>query len=538
MRRSGALKNWRLLALGSIAAAGLLTMAAGPWKGHGGGPRFDLRFTQLDTYSTGIFDEAASEIVKYDERTRRVFVVNAQAPGIDVLDASDPSSLVKVNFIDVSALGAGVNSVDVHKGVLAAAIEADPKTAPGLAAFYRTDTLELIATTPAGALPDMVTFTPNGRHLLVANEGEPSDDYSVDPVGSVTVIEARGNFKKLRASQVGFERFNGKEDTLRAKGVRIFGPGASAAQDFEPEYIAVSGNSKKAFVTLQENNAIAVLDLKRLKFTDILPLGYKDHSLPGNGLDASDRDDAINIANWPVFGAYLPDSIVAYKAKGKTYLVTANEGDAREYDTFAEEARVKDLVLDPAAFPNADDLQEDEAIGRLTVTTTLGDTDGDGNFDALYALGGRSFTIWDERGRVVFDSGDALEQITAAEFPDDFNSNNTENDSFDGRSDNKGPEPEGVTLGEIRGRTYAFIGLERMSGIAVFDITDPRSPKFIEYLSNRDFSGDPEAFTAGDLGPEGLDFVPASKSPTRKPLLIVGNEISGTTTVYEIGVEK
>jgi hypothetical protein len=464
--------------------------------------------------------------------------VNAQAPGVDVLDVSDPDNPVKIDFIDVSDLGGGVNSVVVKHGVVALAIQADEKTDAGVVAAYWTRSLEFIGSVPTGSLPDMITVSPNARYVLIANEGEPNDDYSIDPEGSVTVIEIFGQLEKVRATTVGFGEFNDKADELKAAGVRIYGPGATVAQDFEPEYIAVSKDSRTAYVTLQENNAIAVLDLRKLKFTDILPLGYKDHSLPGNGLDASDRDDAINIANWPVYGMYEPDAIAAYEARGKTFLVTANEGDARDYDTFAEEERVKDLDLDPTAFPDADELQEDENIGRLTVTTTMGDTDGDGDFDELYALGGRSFSIWDTKGRLVFDSGDLLEQITAEAFPDDFNSDNAENGSFDNRSDNKGPEPEGLTIGEVRGRTYLFLGLERIGGVVIFDITDPTSPQFVEYVNNRDFGGDAEAFTAGDLGPEGLKFIPASASPTHRPMLAVGNEVSGSTTLYEVEVTR
>jgi DNA-binding beta-propeller fold protein YncE len=519
----------RAMAAGAVTAG--LALA-----GFGWGFNKNIELSPAGTYETHIFDDGASEIVSYDARTRRLFVVNAHAPGVDVLDVSDPADPVKIDFIDVSALGGGVNSVAVSRGTLGVAIEADEKTDPGVAAFYDTSALNLLGAVPTGALPDNIVFSKDGRYAFTANEGEPNDDYSIDPEGSVTVIEIKRLFRWFRAeaTTVGFERYNGHEDALRADGVRIYGPGASAAQDFEPEYIAVADDGRKAYITLQENNAIAVLDVRRALITDILPLGYKDHSLPGNGLDASDRDDAINIANWPVYGMYQPDGIAIYTVRGKTYLVTANEGDARDYDTFAEEERVKDLELDPTAFPNASDLQEDEAIGRLTVTTALGDTDGDGDFDKLFALGGRSFSIWDERGHLVFDSGDALERITAEAFPDEFNSTNDENGTFDNRSDNKGPEPEGVAIGELRGRTYAFIGLERIGGVAVYDITDPRSPEFVQYINNRDFSGDAEAFTAGDLGPEGIEFIPALESPTHRPMLAVGNEVSGTTTLYEI----
>jgi len=89
-------------------------------------------------------------------------------------------------------------------------------------------------------------------------------------------------------------------------------------------------------------------------------------------------------------------------------------------------------------------------------------------------------------------------------------------------------------VGVVHGRTYAFIGLERIGGIVVFDVTAPRRPAWVQYVNTRDFAGDAEAGTAGDLGPEGLAFIPAAESPNGRPMLAVGFEISGTTTLFEI----
>jgi len=329
-----------------------------------------------------------------------------------------------------------------------------------------------------------------------------------------------------------FEKYDGRERALRRAGIRIFGPDASASQDLEPEYIAVDSNGEKAFVTLQENNALAIIDIDNASVTGLKSLGTKDHRRARNAIDASDEDGAINIAAWPVRGLYMPDAIDAYRARGRTYLVTANEGDAREYDGFAEEARVNELTLDPAAFPDAAALQEDEALGRLNVTTTS--PQGPDGYTELHSFGARSATIRDSRGSLVWDSGDMFEQLVASETPEMFNFDNTENDTFDNRSDNKGPEPEGLDLGEIRGRTYAFVGFERVSGIAAVDVTNPRAGRLAGYGTNRDPNGDPAAGTAGDLGPEGILFVGAQDSPTGRPILLVGNEVSGTTTIWSI----
>jgi hypothetical protein len=404
----------------------------------------------------------------------------------------------------------------------------------------------------------MVTFSDDGRYVLAANEGEPDGTYTNDPEGSVTIVDLLRLGRTGFVRQVDFAEFNsgGPRHPELPADVRIYGPGATVAQDLEPEYIATSDGT--AWVTLQEANAIAVIDIARARVKKIIALGYKDHSLPGNELDASDRDNAINIVNWPVLGMYQPDAIAIFEAKGKKYLVTANEGDSRDYDAFAEEARVSALTLDPAAFPNAATLRANAAIGRLTVTTATGDTDGDGDFDRIHPLGARSFTIWNAAtGARVFDSGAELEQTLANLLPQEFNANHEENGSIDNRSDNKGPEPEGLAIGRVHGRPYLFLGLERIGGVMVFDLSDPKAPVFVDYANNRGFRDDagnpiptcaefspPDSDDIGDcirpnpdakdLGPEGIEFVPALLSPTRRPLLIVGNEVSGTTTIYEV----
>lgn len=513
-----------------------------------------IQLEQIGRYESGIFAESAAEIVSFDKVSNRVFVINAENATVDVLGLDDPTSPTLQATIDATALGGGANSVDTYNGIVAVAIEGDSKQDPGLVAFYDAQTLALIDQVTVGALPDMVTFTPDGKYVLAANEGEPSDDYKIDPEGSVSII----NIASGVVETADFTAFNGQADALRDAGVRIFGPGASVAQDLEPEYITVSKDSKTAYVALQENNALAKVDIKTATVTDILPLGFKDHSLLENGLDASDKDDLVNIQNWPVFGIYQPDTIASYDVFGKTFIVTANEGDGREYIfetateeeclaqgglefddeeclAFIDEARIKDLDLDPTVFTDAT-IQDNENLGRLKVVTELGDADGDGLYEELYTFGARSFSIFDENGNLVFDSGRDFEVITSNLYGFDFNNDNDANDS-DGRSDAKGPEPEAVAIGKIAGKTYAFIGLERMGGIMVYDITNPYKGQFIEYVNNRDLSVEPqEGVDAGDLGPEGFEFVAAKDSPNGKPLLIVGSEVSGTTTVYQINV--
>jgi hypothetical protein len=911
----------------------------------------------IGTHSSGAFDQGAAEIVAHDPVTQRVFVVNAQAATIDVLSIANPTQPIKVGTLDVTAYGAVANSVAFHDGILAVAVENDIKTSPGNVVLFDRD-LQFVSAVAVGSLPDMLTFTPNGRHLLVANEGEPNADYSVDPEGTVSIIDLSGGLAQLSQSNVRTASFSTFNSAALDPSIRIFGPGASVAQDVEPEYIAISHDSRTAWVTLQENNAIATIDIPSARVTALAGLGFKDHSavsattklfsfdpatmpvigttlagqqvklggfsglhfegidpttgrykfithtdrgpnaeptgifrpfllpdfvpelvrfeldresgaliitqriplqisagkpasglpntalganaslpyndevpvdllgnplpldvagadlegltvdsatgsiwmvdeyrpalyhftsqgalinryvpigtaaaagkaagtygieslpavlaqrrqnrgfeaialndgkiyafvqsplrnpvslsngalnamknirvvefnpatlatrqfvyvmdnadlggalntradkigdaaalgggefvvlerdddaIPGDapstiekkiyrfnltgatdvsaftgtvgatgktvdqlttaelvangirpvhkqlhadliaagydqvqkveglaivdrttiavindndfgvanisiqpdgsftlgyipenellglitvkldGLDASDRDDEINIRQWPVKGMYLPDAISAYKVGGDTYLVTANEGDVREYSTFAEAVRIGSaaVTLDPAVFPDGAILKHNANLGRLNITNQLGRDPETGKYQALYAFGGRSFSIWTSKLERVFDSGDQIESLTALAFPENFNASNT-NHGFDNRSDDKGPEPEGLTVGKAFGRVYAFIGLERIGGIVAYDINDPLNPFIAAYSNPRNFSVDPDDIAAGDLGPEGIIFIKAEDSPIGQPLLVVGNEISGSTTVYAI----
>ena len=908
-----------------------------------------IELSRIGRYDTGIFDEGAAEITAYDPQSQNLYVINGANKTIDILDLSDPSDPSFISSIEIEEFGDGINSIAIQNGVVAAAIEPEVAQNPGTIVFFDTDGNVLNQVT-VSALPDMVTFAPDGTKVLVANEGEPNqDDPTNNPEGSVSIIDISDGVKNASVATADFTQFNGQEEELRGQGVRIF-PGETFANDAEPEYIAVSPDSTQAFVSLQENNAIAVVDLEAGEISEIQGLGLKDYSrglpqvtnypwdlseevlgttpagqeillgglsglfyegeddgklqfittpdrgpngeptdvdgdgekerpfplpdyqaklvrftldrqsgdfeiteeipltredgtpitglpnlqagepgtaytdeipvdlngqplendpfgadlesvlvaedgsfflsdeyrpaiyhfdphgvlidrfipkgtaeavghpegafgtetlpevyaqrrgnrgfegmalntdngnlyafiqspidnpdvnnataeaadepsdfnsrnsqvlrilevdphsgepvgeyvyflegsdgvdkigdavyvgdgkfqvierdsgtdadsekfvfevdltgatnilgtelstamgedtalesmtpddlaemgiqpvtktqvlnLPSigylagdkpeglalldddslavindndfglldeeipvdgsvpfnpdptqtvlgiikfdksNGLDPSD-EDGISIRNEPVFGLYQPDAIAAYEADGQTYYVTANEGDARD-----EDERVEDLELDPDAFPNAEELQTDEEIGRLEVSTIDGDVDGDGDYDRLVSYGARSFSIRDANGNIVFDSGDDFAQITAEQVPEIFNSNGTV-DSFDERSDASGAEPEGIVVGEVDDKTYAFVGLERTGGVMVYDISTPAESEFVQYINPID----PETGDALDLAPEGLQFISAEDSPNGEPLLTVSNEVSGTVSVYQI----
>jgi uncharacterized repeat protein (TIGR01451 family) len=490
----------------------------------------------------GVVSTNGAEIAAFDAGSDRLFVVAGsvvETQKIDNKGAITADGSLALGFTPTAGTNAIPNSVAVKNGIVAVAYAIQNTTInaqeAGQVSFYRAATGAFLNSVTVGALPDMLTFTPDGTRVLVANEGEPNSygqANSVDPEGSVSIINIAGGVGAATVQTASFTSFNSQIDALKAAGVRITAPGATVAQDLEPEYIAVSPDGLTARVTLQENNAIAILDIASATITSILPLGVKDHSLPGNGLDASDRDltastGTINIRNQPVFGLYQPDAIASFSINGQAYYITANEGDARDYTGFAEESRVgaTGYVLDPVKFPNAAALKQNSNLGRLTVTKATGDTDGDGDIDRIEAFGARSFSIWDASGKQVFDSGDQLEQITATQVPTLFNSDGAIA-SFDTRSDNKGPEPEGVAIGVINNRTYAFIGLERVGDVIVYDVTNPTQPQFIQYLN-----------TPEDIGVEGLSFVAASDSPTGKPLLVTANEVSKTVALFEIAIK-
>lgn len=471
----------------------------------------ELSFTKIASFANGAGDEGFAEISAFDAKTNKLFIVNPNETEVSVWDVTVPSSAMKLSSI---ALSGTPNSVAVYDGVLAIAIENADKQQLGTIDTYDTETLVLKDSYIAGALPDMVSFSPNGKYLVSANEGEPNDDYTIDPEGSITIVDRESNI----ANTLLFTAFNG---LTIGNEFRVFGPGASLAQDVEPEYVAISDDSKYAYVTLQENNGIAEVDLEGMSITRIFGLGAKDHTKNGNSLDASNKDDIVgNFKNWPVYGLYHPDAITYAKVNGTGYLITANEGDARDYDGYSEEERVADLVLDETAFPNAEWLQLDENLGRLKTTTANGDIDNDGDFDKIYSYGARSFTIWDTNGALIYDSGDDIGMTTF-----DLNASLFNNDEgeVDERSDDKGAEPESVTTLKVGDATLLFVGLERTGGTMVYDMSNPSAPEFIDWLYNTE-----------DIAPEGLLAIAADDSPTGENLLVITNEVSNTITMYEI----
>lgn len=522
------------MSLTRIAAALAAALVAAPASAA-----LEFNFDRLWTFdhlnTTGSRTGGGAEIVSFDRSTQRLWVVGSDGArpspsgvnGIDVLNLSGNL----VHAIDTTSIG-GANSVDIRNGVAAVAFTAPVKTDNGLVRFFDTSTFASLRDVTVGANPDNIVWTADGR-VLVANEGEPNSyrqANSVDPVGSIGIIDTTTGYSYTEA---GFQQFNGMSAALQSAGVRLNGPNASVAQDLEPEHIAVSGDGRTAFATLQEANSIAIVDIASSTVTGIVSMGTKDHSRNdtghfidgvqvGNRLDASDRDGTgttsrnFNLQNWQVEGLFMPDVITGFTQGGRQYFVTANEGDGRDYTGFLDEVRVGNASIDPAlntalSTAHGSDWQtNNDKLNRLLVTTS-GDTDGDGDLDRLQAYGARSFSILDDQGRMIFDSGDFLESVIATRFPNLWD---------DLRSDNKGPEPETVVIGEVAGTTLLFLGLERANAIAVFDLTSLSAIRFVDML-----------FTAGDIAPEGLTFFTDDQGAA---FLAVSNERSGSTTLYGV----
>lgn len=548
----------------------------------------DPQMTLVGRYASGGTVAAPSlvaEITAYHANSKSLFITvdTASEPSsfkrIDLsgLGTTALSSPVTANNLQVSSrynvatdvndssfTAGGVQSLDVTGNLLAIAVQATPKTNAGVIAFYSlsaTGTPSFLKKVTVGSLPDGVAFSPDGKYLVVANEGELSNTFmtdGIDPEGSISIINISSSGSPAdTAVQVKFTDFNvgGTRASELPSTVRIGRPGATVAQDLEPEYVSITADSKTAYVTLQENNAVAEVDLATGRISKIFALGFKDYGSKYK-IAASDRyagttSTAYNNPTVPatlknyanLYGIYLPDGIATYTVNGKTYFLTANEGDDRGdflTGTSADSARFSSIVanLDPTAFPAdvVNTIKTDQELGRLTLLTkhaggNYGDTDGDGDYDRVYVLGGRSFSIWDaSTGTQVFDSGEDVERAAYSNaFDDSANALALlKADQLLGRLDNKGPEPESVVVGQVGAETYAFVALERASAVMMYKITDPTKPKLVQYIRNTTNLLD------GDISPEGMKFIPASQSPTGVALLAVGHEVSGSVAVYQI----
>ena len=458
---------------------------------------------------------------------------------------------VATHVNDSNFTAGGVQSLDITGNLLAIAVANSIKNQSGVIAFYSLDSngvATFIRKVTVGALPDGVAFSPNGKYLVVANEGEPLKNSATsisDAEGSISIITINNEQPATTATTLGFTDFNagGSRASELPSGVRIVRPGATFSQDVEPEYVTISEDSNTAFVTLQEANAVAVVDLTNSRISKIYALGVKDFSQSKNKIWTNDQTAyttctstsvcaAPTLKNYAnLYGYYMPDGIASFTVAGKTYFLTGNEGDNKDdfIETAAKEsARVSEIVssLDTTIFPSTVSTE----LARLNIVktangTAVGVNTTSGKYEKLYTYGARSFSIWDaDTGAQVFDSGADFERTVYNDATPSLLFS-----ALKGRMDDKGPEPENIVVGKVGNETFAFIGLERSSGIMMYQVTNPLKPKFVQYIRNTT-----DATSTGDVSPEGLKFISASDSPTGIPLLLVGYEVSGSLAVYQI----
>ena len=558
------------LSLGLALQLGTAASAQGlPTGGYENGTAA-LNLTQIARYSAGQYnvDGGVMEIVAYNQATEWAYAINGQSGKLAAIPLAGLTAGAHVEEltgteIDVKALVEAEDStfqygdmtsvaISPDSTTLAAALQAQGSNDAGRVALFTCEedgSLTLEALVETGAQPDMVTFAGDGV-VLTADEGEPREGYGeniADPKGSVTVVDVEAQ----ESTVVDFSAFDSQRDQLAEDGI-VLKKGSAPSVDLEPEYIAVSGG--KAYVTLQENNAIAVLDIESQAFEGVYSAGFEDHST--TAIDLDKKDDAYDPQTYEsLLGIRMPDGIAAFTVEGTTYLVTANEGDAREWGdedqgTFYLSEDERDFGEEGVTSPTGAITAENSGLEGKVVFFKTEDFDGlDPEKD--YVFGGRSFTVFQatENGlEEVFTSGDDFEALTAQYVPEYFNASN-DNAVLDDRSGKKGPEAESVTVGTVDGKTYAFVALERTGGVMAYDITDPEAITFVNYVNTRDFGTTVEGseeyedgeldkwVTGGDVAPEGLLFLDAASSPNGEPMLLAACEVSGTVAVYQLGSE-
>lgn len=498
-------------------------------------PTKELELEYISSFKAVNPAGSSAEVVAYDAASKRLFITSGIQSRLDIANFANPAIISLVNSVNMLPYGKTITSVATKNGIVAAAVPNNDDMANGSVVFFDINGNFLKQVT-VGVLPDMITFTPDGNKVLTANEGQPNNDYTIDPEGSVSIIDISAGIPALTQANVttlDFTKFNPFEITLIANGVRKTKFNSTLSKDFEPEYITVTPDSKKAWVTLQENNSIAEINLETMSISRVWAQGEKNFNAAFTGLDASDNNGQVLISNWPLKGFYMSDAIGNYSVGGKTYLVTANEGDEKEYAGLNERTTVGagSTILDPVKFPHAAMLKQSYNLGRLRITNLNGDTDADGDFDHIYTVGARSFSIWDPSSQsLVYDSKDEIELYTSKHpvFSALFNADH-ESNGIKVRSRSKGPEPEGLVLAMVNGQQFAFVALERIGGVLVYNINDPANPVLVDYNNNR-----LTASYGGDLGPETLTYISNETSPDGKAYLVITNEVSGNITVYSV----
>ena len=553
LKQGVGMKKFPLIAITALTASALISAGQLPALAN----EATVKVTEISAIASGD-GEGSHEIVTYHAGSKRIFATNGVKNSIDIFDISDVANPKKVSSVSLAPYGNDVTSVAAGKDVVVAAVLVTetfsatgvPTTPNGKIVVFDTNGKVLSSPDVLGVLPDSVTFAPNGTTALVAIEAQPvcakddpataakeDTDYSKasDPVGGVTVVDLSNPASPVLRF-AGFDQFTVPE--MRAKGIAVSSVVNNVSKDFEPEFVTAVDNNY-AYVTIQEANAIGKLNIESATFESITRAF--ESKIAYVARDTSDRDSGAGPRNYSnVVGASQPDAIAGFKVGSGQYFVTANEGDAREYTCLNDDLRGSALKVDTRRFPDWKTLSGSAALGRAKVNPTIGDKDGDGDIDTIHLRGSNSMTMY-RNGIAIWDSADLLDQIQTQAFGV-ANINGSHSLSSDkstmnyvgqDRSDDKGSEPEGVAVGMVGDRRIAILGLERMTALAIFDITDPGNPIFQEWLQMLPTKATP-AKDVKHWSPEGIVFVPASKSPSGKALIITSYELSGSLSIHQV----
>jgi hypothetical protein len=517
----------------------------------------DFTITELAVFDKGS-GAGGAEIAAYHKSTQQVYITNGRENKVDIVSIQNPENPTLVDSVDMSSYGDGITAVAAGKYVVAVSVHRSPTFAADGTPTLRS--AKLVVMYPSGRIiraidligsqPDSVGFTPDGMTALVAIEGEPicaidnpataadeSTDYSYakDPKGAVAIVDL-SNPRVAGAKLAGFSQF--KSSDLRRAGIVLSLTSTNPAVDLEPEYISAVSNDE-VYVTLQEANGIGLLDVKSARFTRIFSAGSTD--MGETAFDLSDRDNGAGAATYDnVYGLAMPDAIAAYQDGNDNYFVTANEGDDRaDWSCFAaiDDVRVKDLEADPSVFTTWETIKASDKLGRVKVNPNIGDSNGDGLYEKFFLLSNRSFSIFKNNKR-IFDSGDLLETLQVSAFGQE--NINGQWDEVTGeylpqnRSDDKGPEAEGVTVGMVGTSRVAVIAMERMSALLFVDITNPEVPVIISWEQMMPVEDVDPSQGGLKWSPEGMLFIDAADSPNGEALVISSYEMSGTLAIHQL----
>ncbi len=551
-------------------------------------PPSAVTLMRLSRYSSGQFGVGAAASVAYYGGNRTALIANRHSNRVEVVSLTNPSTPQMTAQIDASADAASVlgramgavaavaayDDVDatMDRDRIAVTVMGAGRADNGAVVIYKAADRSRVTVLQTGVGPEAVSFSQDGRFVITADKGAPAPDYSVDPEGSISVVDltptpvAPATTAPPAISVLDFRAFNlsgitpipatSREAEIQPDVRFTNRSGATRAQDFDPGSVTTAVNAR-AYISLQQNNAIATVALAPARIETIVGLGSKDFNTSTSGMDASDQDAVDAITPRPVRGFRQPGTLVAFRNTDEVLLLTANTGAPRTLPGFDETTRAATLLLDPVVFPTAAELQQNANLGRLIVSAAEGNAPATGtgtstvpqdpDLETIFTFGARSFSIVRTTGFPIFDSGNDFERITLERLGTNFNSAADANGTGDTRSDDQGPAPRGAAIGQIDGAAFAFIGLSEAGGIMVYAMDRTlRSARFLEYKTERDFTvtasnpdgnadGAPDTNLAvGDLGPAQMIFVPISASPTTDSLLIVGNAVSGTTTIYAV----